>query len=107
MFFFVILGVPKAERKSWVVWEEWKDSNVIIEPRTQRTAKHCKNEKKVVYQDRLRVLKYFWYDPFNPENWSGFFLKDGNYESLYLDMGEKFFSQRLGLAVIPWQAGYK
>ncbi len=58
MFFFV-LGVPKAERKSWVVWEEWKDSDVIIEPLTQRTAKQGKNEKKVVYQDRLRVPKYF------------------------------------------------
>ncbi|MBM4258323.1 MAG: Uma2 family endonuclease [Deltaproteobacteria bacterium] len=29
--FFAVLGVPKGERKSWVVWEEGKGPDVIIE----------------------------------------------------------------------------
>ncbi len=29
--FFAVLGVPKAERKSWVVWQEGKAPDVVIE----------------------------------------------------------------------------
>ncbi|GCA86616.1 hypothetical protein MiHa_04610 [Microcystis aeruginosa NIES-2522] len=51
--------------------------------------------------------EYFWYDPFNPEDWAGFILRDGNYEPLSLETGERFFSQRLGLALVRWQGEYK
>ncbi len=30
--FFTVLGVPKGERKSWVVWQEGKSPDVIVEP---------------------------------------------------------------------------
>ncbi|NCR01862.1 MAG: Uma2 family endonuclease [Microcystis aeruginosa L211-11] len=105
--FFAVLGVPKAERKSWVVWQEGKAPDVVIELLSESTAQQDKTEKKAIYQDRLRVPEYFWYDPFNPEDWAGFILRDGNYEPLSLEMGERFFSQRLGLALVRWQGEYK
>ena len=36
--FIAVLGVPKKERKSWVVWEEGKAPDVIIELLSPSTA---------------------------------------------------------------------
>ncbi|HEY9674986.1 MAG TPA: Uma2 family endonuclease, partial [Waterburya sp.] len=36
--FFAVLGVPKGERKSWVVWEEGKAPDVVIELLSESTA---------------------------------------------------------------------
>jgi Uma2 family endonuclease len=104
--FFAVLGVPKGERKSWVVWEEGKAPDVVIELLSESTIQLDKTEKKEIYRDRLRVPEYFWYDPFNPEDWAGFILKDGIYESLSQDTGQ-LVSQQLGLVLVRWQGGYK
>jgi Uma2 family endonuclease len=48
--FFVVLGVPKGERRSWVVWEEGKAPDVVIELLSESTAQADKNEKKLIYQ---------------------------------------------------------
>lgn len=77
---FVVLGVPRRERKSWVVWEEGKGPDVVIELLSASTAEQDKTEKKQIYQNQLRVPEYFWFDPFNPEDWAGFALQNGVYE---------------------------
>jgi Uma2 family endonuclease len=105
--FFAVLGVAKRERKSWVVWEEGKAPDVVIELLSESTAQADKTEKKETYQDRLRVPEYFWYDPFNPQDWAGFILRDGSYEPLSLDAQQRFISERLGLALVRWQGVYK
>lgn len=43
--FFVVLGVPKRERRSWVVWEEGKAPDVVIELLSKSTAKQDKTAK--------------------------------------------------------------
>lgn len=103
---FVVLGVPKGERKSWVVWEEGKGLDVVIELLSESTALQDKNEKKQIYQDLLRVPEYFWFDPFNPEDLAGFALRSGIYEPLAPDPQGRFVSQRLGLALVRWQGVY-
>jgi len=40
---FVVLGCSNHERKSWVVWEEKKSPNVVIELLSKTTAKTDKN----------------------------------------------------------------
>jgi len=50
-----VLGVPKRERRSWVVWEEGKAPDVVIELLSESTAEQDKNEKKLIYQSQLRV----------------------------------------------------
>jgi Uma2 family endonuclease len=50
--FFAVLGVPKKERKSWVVWEEGKAPDVVIELLSDSTAERDKTEKKQIYQMR-------------------------------------------------------
>lgn len=43
--FFAVLGIPKKKRKSWVVWEEEKAPDVVIELLSKSTAQLDKNEK--------------------------------------------------------------
>ena len=104
---FVVLGVPKGERKSWVVWEEGKAPDVIIELLSEKTAQEDKTTKKQIYQEGLRIPEYFWYDPFNPEDFAGFTLTDGIYQPLSFDSQNKLISQRLGLSLVRWQGVYQ
>jgi Uma2 family endonuclease len=67
---FIALDVPKRERKSWVIWEEGKGPDVVIELLSESTAAQDKGEKKDIYQDRIRVPEYYWFDPFSAE-WAG------------------------------------
>jgi Uma2 family endonuclease len=105
--FFAVLGVPKAERKVGWFGKKGKLPTWLSNSFPKVPAPQDKTEKKAIYQDRLRVPEYFWYNPFNPEDWAGFILRDGNYEPLSLEEGERFFSERLGLALVRWQGEYK
>ena len=49
---FVVLDVPNRERKSWVVWEEGKTPDIVIELLSESTAEYDRNGKK-----RVVVLK--------------------------------------------------
>lgn len=80
--FFAVLGVPKKERLSWLVWEEGKSPDVVIELLSESTAAQDKNEKKLIYQNSLRVPEYFWFDPFNPQDLAGFYLNHGVYQPI-------------------------
>jgi Uma2 family endonuclease len=104
--FFAVLNVPRCERKSWVVWEEGKAPDVVIELLSESTSVTDKNEKKQIYQSKLRVPEYFWFDPFNPDDWQGFRLEGGTYQPLPKDKQGRLISQELGLALVCWQGKY-
>ena len=104
---FVVLDVPKGERKSWVVWEEGKGPDVVIELLSESTAKTDKTEKKQVYQNQIKVAEYFWFDPFNPDDWAGFGLRQGGYEAIELDEASRLISRCLGLALVRWPGVYE
>lgn len=105
--FFATLGVPKKERKSWVCWEEGKTPDVVIELLSESTARVDKGEKKQIYQNRLHVPEYFWYDPFAPEDWAGFQLQAGTYQPIAPNAQGQLISQILQLALIRWQGSYQ
>jgi Uma2 family endonuclease len=104
--FFAVLDVPKAERKSWVLWEEGKSPDVVIELLSKSTAEQDKNGKKLVYQDQMRVPEYFWCDPFDPADWRGFRLVGGVYQDMELDVDNRYISEKLGLALVRWSGDY-
>jgi len=105
--FFTVLDVPKTERKSWVVWEEGKAPDVVIELLSESTAQQDKIHKKLVYQNQMRVPEYFWYDPFNPKEWQGFCLIGGSYKALNVDRNNRYISEKLNLALVCWQGNYE
>lgn len=104
---FAVLDVPKKERKSWVVWEEGKAPDVVIELLSDSTAQRDKTEKKLIYQNQVRVPEYFWFDPFNPNDWAGFTLINGIYEPIIADEQGRLPSQQLGLKLVKWSGVYK
>jgi Uma2 family endonuclease len=104
---FAVVGVPKGERKSWVMWEEGKGPDVVIELLSESTADYDKTEKKRLYEGQVRVPEYFWFDPFNPEDWAGFRLQGGCYEPLAVDGDGALPSQRLGLRLVRWGGCYQ
>lgn len=105
--FFAVTGVPKKERKSWVVWEEEKAPDVVIELLSDSTAQYDKTEKKAVYQNKLRVSEYFWFDPWRPEDFAGFNLNHGHYEPKQSNDQGWFISESLGLALLRWPGIYR
>jgi Uma2 family endonuclease len=95
--FFVVLGCERKTRKSWAVWEEdGKYPNVILEILSDSTAKTDKGLKKEIYQDTFRTPDYFWFDPYTQE-FAGFHLIDGKYQSLQPNELGYLWSQQLGL----------
>lgn len=102
---FVAVDVPRRERKSWVVWEEGRAPNVVIELLSASTAAQDKGEKKQIYQERLRVPEYFWYDPGSGEL-AGFALRNGVYEPIEPDAQGRLISRQLNLALTRWQGVY-
>ena len=104
--FFVVQGVERGERKSWVMWEEAKGPDLVIELLSDSTAERDKNEKMLIYQDRLRVPEYFLYDPFSGEL-SGYTLRDGKYQPVAPDAEGRFVSGQLGLSLARWRGKYQ
>ncbi|MFM6137448.1 MAG: Uma2 family endonuclease, partial [Sphaerospermopsis kisseleviana] len=105
--FFAVLDVPKKERLSWVVWEEGKPPDVVIELLSESTAKNDKTEKKLIYQNQMRVSEYFWFDPFHPDDFAGFHINSGIYEPIDLNEKNQLVSTVLGLALVRWQGNYR
>jgi len=103
---FVTLGLSNKERKSWVVWEEGKSPDVVIELLSESTAKKDKTNKKDVYQNQLKVGEYFWFDPFNPDDFQGFELSRGVYKALPF-LNDGLISEQLGLKLIRWYGLYR
>jgi len=103
---FIVLDVPRRERKSWVVWQEGKGPDVVIELLSESTAAKDKGQKKQIYQDRLRVPEYFWFDPFRGEL-AGFSLEHGIYVPLEADPQGRLTSRQLQLMLVHWEGKFQ
>ncbi len=95
--FFVALDVPRGERKSWVVWEQGKGPDLVVELLSASTGQYDKTLKKTLYARQVRVPEYYWYDPFNPEDFAGFTLHGSNYQPLAIDAKGRIHSPILNL----------
>jgi len=104
---FVALGVPQGERLSWVCWEEGKTPDVVIELLSPSTAAFDKGHKRQIYQEQLHVPEYFWFDPFQPDDWAGFQLQGGNYQPITPTSEGMLVSSVLQLALVRWLGPYR
>ncbi|ELP54775.1 hypothetical protein O53_3600 [Microcystis aeruginosa TAIHU98] len=95
--FFVVLGVARKPRKSWVVWEEdGKYPHVIIDILSDSTAETDRGLKKEIYQETFWTPNYFWFDPTSLE-FKGFQLMAGKYEEIAANEQGWLWSQQLEL----------
>lgn len=99
---FVVLDAEPYMRKSRVVWEEGKGPDIVIELLSSATAREDKTGKKTVYQNQLKVSEYFWFDPWNSEDWAGFELVHGRYRPIPPDTDNRLYSPCLDLKLVRW-----
>jgi Uma2 family endonuclease len=82
---FVVRGVSKQKRLYYLLWEEGKSPEMIIELTSKSTRKEDLGTKYKLYQDILKVQEYFLFDPFaeylNPAL-RGYRLSDGKYRPI-------------------------
>lgn len=105
--YFVVLGVPKGERKSWVVWQEGKQPDVVIELLSASTSERDKRDKLRLYSETIGVPEYFWFDPFNPADFAGFHLQRRSYMPIEPDPQGRLESKQLGLYLAYWTGSYR
>jgi Uma2 family endonuclease len=60
---FVIKGVPKKQRDNYLIWEEGKTPDVVLEITSASTRKEDTTKKFKLYRDVLKVREYFLFDP--------------------------------------------
>jgi Uma2 family endonuclease len=82
---FVVLGVPKRSRQNYLLWEEGKGPDLVIEVTSQSTRKEDLTTKRDLYRDTLQVSEYFLFDPLGEylrSQLQGFRLVDGEYMAI-------------------------
>jgi Uma2 family endonuclease len=60
---FVVFGVKKRRRDHYLIWEEGKGPDVVIEITSKTTREADQKKKFVLYRDVLKVPEYFLFDP--------------------------------------------
>lgn len=105
--FFVTLDVPKGERKSWVVWQEGKGPDVVVELLSESTARYDKTAKKSICATQVRTPEYYWYGPFDAKDFAGFILNNGDYQPLPVNAQGRILSLVLNLELGPWSGAYR
>jgi Uma2 family endonuclease len=60
---FVVRGVPMRQRPNYLLWEEGKAPQVVIELTSKTTKREDLGKKFTLYQNILKVKEYFLFDP--------------------------------------------
>jgi len=96
---FVVKGIKKGKRRTYMLWEEKKTPDVVIEVTSKKTTFEDMNTKKMIYQNELKVEEYFIYDPLGDylkPNLQGYRLEGNVYKSISR-RGMRLKSEVLGL----------
>jgi Uma2 family endonuclease len=80
---FVVKGVPKGDRLNYILWEEGKSPQLVIELTSSSTRHEDVRRKFQLYQDTLKVQEYFLFDPhgdYLDPQLQGYRLRGGAYQ---------------------------
>ena len=100
---FVVKGVPKFDRRTYKLWEEFVSPCAVFEITSPSTRVTDSGHKKGLYE-ALKVEEYFLFDPLGEylkPSLQGFRLQAGKYEPLALSPEGTLLSQALGLILKP------
>jgi Uma2 family endonuclease len=100
---YVVFGVPKRLRDSFMSWREGERlPSVVFEFTSRKTAREDTNTKRPLYENVLRTAEYFLFDPtgeYLKPRFQGFRLMNGRYEAIPLVEG-RMVSEQLGLELV-------
>ena len=102
----VIRGLEPRDRENYLLWEEGRAPNVVIEVTSQSTRDEDLEDKLEIYRDEIEVAEYFLFDPrseyLNPAL-QGYRLSRGRYEPIE-PVGGRLAECGTGAAVgVRWQ----
>jgi Uma2 family endonuclease len=100
---FVVRGVSNHTRDNYLIWEEGKGPEIVIELTSSSTRHADTNRKMALYQDVLKVKEYFLFDPYDDylvPRFQGYRLRAGRFQPIRLSLG-RMSSQVLGLDLSP------
>ena len=101
---FLVRGVPKIPpRDNYLLWEEGKGPDVVIELTSRTTRKEDREKKFEIYRDLLKVREYFLFDP--SANWlipplQGYRLAGADYTPIKMVRAHFLPSEILGLWLV-------
>lgn len=96
---FVVKGVDKHDRPNYLLWEEKKGPDVVIELTSSSTRREDLRDKFQLYRDTLHVPEYFLFDPLGDyldPPLQGYRLRGGEYHPIRPYRG-RLPSKALGL----------
>jgi len=79
---FVVMGVAKKLRDHYLLWEEGKGPDIVIEVTSRSTRKEDTDKKFKLYRDVLKVREYILFDPrgdYLDPRLQGYRLENGEY----------------------------
>jgi Uma2 family endonuclease len=92
----VVCGVEKRDRKAYLVWNEGKGPDWVLELLSASTAEKDRKTNYEIYEHRMRVPEYVWFNPLDPKELRGFRLVGDEYEETALDEHGRLWSKVLG-----------
>ena len=98
---FVVFGVEKKRRRTYLTWEEGRTPDFVLEVASPKTFSNDMKEKKELYASVLAVQEYYIYDPLGQivPSFIGFRLIDGAYQEI------DFVHNRLPSVVLGLELG--
>ena len=98
---FVVQRVAKKRRRTYLIWEEGKPPDFVLEVSSRSTYKDDIERKKDLYAAVLKVKEYYIYDPEGEiyPNFIGYRLIDGLYQEI------DFVESRLPSTVLGLELG--
>jgi Uma2 family endonuclease len=100
---FVVKGVAKHQRGNYLIWEEGRGPDIVIEITSPSTRDEDLDQKMTLYRDVLKVSEYFLFDPrleYLDPPLQGYRLLDGQYVPIEPVDG-RLPSEVLGLHLDP------
>ena len=98
---FVVRGVSKKQRGTYLTWEESHTPDFVLELASPSTFRYDLTGKKDLYESVLKVKEYYIYDPLHQiqPHFIGFRLVDGVYQEI------AFVNERLPSSVLNLELG--
>jgi Uma2 family endonuclease len=96
---FVVLGIEKKKRRTYLLWEEGKGPDFVLELVSPKTYREDLRKKKDLYASVLSVNEYYLYDPdgrYLQPSLQGYRLINGVYMPIQA-VKDRFPSDVLGL----------
>jgi hypothetical protein len=104
-FFYVSNTTRQPIRRFWVVWEENRTPDVVIELASESTRDEDYGAKFAIYRDRLRVGNYFIYDPAT-RVLDGWYLQGSDYVPIVPQANGRLWSDKLRLHLGEWDGEF-